>query len=34
MEVTFEKPANKLYKDSKNEDKEHKPKDEKLVDKA
>ena len=39
MEVAFEKLVNKLYKDSKNEDKEvwakkHKPKGEKLVDMA
>ena len=34
MKIAFEKPANKLYKDSKNKGKEHKPKDEKLVDMA
>ena len=34
MEVAFEKLFNKLYKDSRNEDKEHKSKDEKLVDMA
>ena len=34
MEVAFEKLVNKLYEDSKNEDKEHKAKDEKLVDMA
>ena len=34
MEIAIEKLVNKLYKDSKNEDKEHKLKDEKLVDMA
>ena len=34
MEVAFEKLVNKLYEDSNNKDKEHKPKDEKLFDMA